>query len=91
MTLDDRVRIVPGVLVRTIEGETVLLNPGSGGHYGLDQVGSRLWELLAELGSLRAVFERMAEEYDVKAEDLRRDMLTLVQELADKGLIEIVG
>lgn len=90
MTLNDRVRIPEEVVFHKVEEEMVLLNLETGFYYGLDLVGSRMWKLLAEKGSLRAVFETMAEEYEVAPEELQRDILHLVQELQAKRLIEVV-
>jgi hypothetical protein len=51
-------------------------------------VGRRLWELLAETGSLQAVFDTMAVEYEVAPEVLHQDILRLAEELQMEGLIE---
>ena len=91
MTLNDRVKIPEEVLFQNVGDETVLLNLESESYYGLDPVGSRMWELLAQHGSLRAVFETVAEEYDVCAEELEHDLVRLLDELCAKGLVEVVG
>ncbi len=88
MTLNDRVAIPEDVVFQKVGEETVLLNLEGGVYYGLDPVGSRFWELLIEQGSLRAVFERMVEEYDATAQTLERDLLRLAETLAAKGLIK---
>ena len=44
----DRLRVHKSVLSRELGGETVLLNLESGVYYGLDAVGTRAWNLLAE-------------------------------------------
>ena len=89
--LNDRVKILEEVVYQKVEEEMVLLNLETGVYYGLDPIGTRMWELLAEMGSLRSAFESMAEEYRVAPESLEVDLLRLVQELAAKGLVEIVG
>jgi hypothetical protein len=53
-------------------------------------VGSRIWTLAGELGSLRMVCEIMEREYAVPREQLERDVLTLARELRDKGLLVVV-
>lgn len=90
VTLNDIVKIPEDVVFREVEGEMVLLNTGTGTYYGLDAVGSRMWDLLAEKKNIREVMEMMLQEYEVAAEDLQRDILHLVQELKTRGLVEVV-
>jgi protein arginine N-methyltransferase 1 len=82
-----RLRVHPSVLSRELAGETVLLNLDSGVYYGLDAVGTRAWNLLAEERSLADVCSIMEQEYDVAPERLRTDLATLVQELCEKQLL----
>jgi hypothetical protein len=58
-------------------------------YYGLDQVGSRIWELVREpirVSDLRDAIER---EYDVDPQQCETDVLAFLRELAFKGLIEV--
>lgn len=90
VTLNDSVKIAREVVFQKVGEEIVLLNLETGFYYGLNPVGSRVWELLAEEGSLRAVFEKLEKEYEVAPEDFQQDILRLVQELMAKGLVEVV-
>ena len=84
-----RVEISPSVIYRDVSGEIVLLNLQSGVYYGLDPVGSRMWQLLMEQRPLDDVCSVMLEEYDVAAEVLRADLSRLVDELSSKGLVTV--
>jgi coenzyme PQQ synthesis protein D (PqqD) len=84
-----RVEISPSVIYRDVSGEIVLLNLQSGVYYGLDPVGSRMWQLLMEQRPLDDVCSVMLEEYDVAAEVLRADLCRLVDELSSKGLVTL--
>jgi hypothetical protein len=90
LTLDNQVSIAEGVIYRTGVEETSIFDIDTGLCYGLDAIGSRAWKLLAERSCLQAVFQSMAEEYDVSHEDLRQDIFNLVNELHAKGLIRIM-
>lgn len=85
-----RVEISPSVIYRDVSGEVVLLNLQSGVYYGLDPVGSRMWQLLMEQRPLDDVCSVMLEEYDVTADVLRADLSRLVDELASKGLVTVL-
>ena len=83
------VEISPSVIYRDVSGEVVLLNLHSGVYYGLDPVGSRMWQLLMEQRPLDDVCSVMLEEYDVAADVLRADLSRLVDELSSKGLVTV--
>jgi hypothetical protein len=77
----------PSVICRELSGETVLLNLESGIYYGLDAVGTRVWQLLIEGRTLAGICETMVEEYDVAPDVLRADVVRLVGELRDRGIV----
>ncbi|MDX1502813.1 MAG: PqqD family peptide modification chaperone [Thermoanaerobaculia bacterium] len=87
--LDAAVEIPEDVHFRDLDGEAILLNATSGRYYGLDEVGTRIWLLLAEHGRLQTVLDALLARYDVAAADLERDLLELVRELAGERLLEI--
>jgi hypothetical protein len=84
-----RVTIPEKVIFKKVGEETVLLDFEAGVYYGLDPIGTRMWELLAEGQSLDEVVRCMTAEYEVDAETLTRDLGTLLGELASRGLVAI--
>jgi hypothetical protein len=87
MTLEDRVIASPRVLYKDVGGEAVLLDLDSEAYFGLNATGARFWQLLTTAPSIREAVACLQEEYDVPAEDLRRDIETLVDELVRQGLV----
>jgi hypothetical protein len=83
----ERFVVHPSVVFRELDGEAVLLHLDTGVYYGLDPVGTRVWALLVEHGSPHAVCERMLEEFEVSLEVIESDIVNLVDELRDKGLV----
>jgi len=88
LTLTDRVVVPDGVLAREIDGETVLLNLETGVYFGLDPVGTDMWRAIQTNGRLQDVFASIAQEYDVDAATLRADLLQLVNQMCEKGLLQ---
>jgi len=86
---DTGIRIKEDVIFRVIEGEAVLLNLASGQYYSLDNVGTRMWELLLKHGSVMPAVDELLAEYDVDEDQLRADLDRLLTQLADKGLLEM--
>ncbi len=87
VSLRDSFRVSAEVVYRALEGEAVLLDLAHGTYFGLDEVGTRVWQLVAERARLESVLEAMLEEYDVDAATLERDLLALVGELTASGLL----
>jgi hypothetical protein len=82
--------LVPNTVVhRSFPAETIVLDLKSGVYHGLNHVAGRMLELLAELGAVRAVADRIAEEYEQPPAQIQRDLCLLCQELLDRGLIEL--
>jgi hypothetical protein len=77
----------PSVICRELSGETVLLNLVSGVYYGLDSVGTRVWQLLVEGRTIAGVCETMLQEYDVAPDVLQDDVVRLVGELRERGIV----
>jgi len=83
----DQFVIHPSVICRELSGETVLLNLESGVYYGLDAVGTRVWQLLMQGCTIASVRDTMIEEYDVAPDVLNADVMRLVGELRDRDVI----
>ncbi len=79
----------PDVLHQELGGETVLLNLDNESYFGLDEIGTRVWQVLSETNSATAVVERLADEYEVSVEQLRSDVEKLIGELLDAGLVSV--
>lgn len=86
--LPGKVILSPEVLFRELDGEAVMLDLETERYYGLDEVGTRIWELFAEHGETEVVIAQMLAEYEVEEEQLRRDLAQLLSELAEAGLVQ---
>lgn len=86
-----RVEIPEGVLVRELQGESVLLNLESEAYFGLDEVGTRMWTALMAHGSVEGAYEALLAEFDVEPARLRADLEAFLGTLADAGLIRVAA
>ena len=80
-------RISDAAVVRDLDGESVILNIESGIYFGLDRIGTRVWQLIEEHGDLDAIVRVMEHEYDAVPQTLRADAEALVAALIEKRLI----
>jgi hypothetical protein len=84
------VRVPIHVVHRSFPAETVVLNLNTGVYHGLNTVAGRMLALLDELGRVRAVADRLAEEYGQPPARIQRDLCRVCQQLVDRSLIELV-
>lgn len=85
--LPPRLVVPPDVVFREVGGEAVILDLSTERYYGLDATGTRIWQLVAEDGSVAGVRRRMLEEFEVDAEELDRDLEELLGKLLAEGLL----
>lgn len=75
----------------TVSGEVVILHLDDGAYYGLNEVGTRLWELLQQPLTLDGAVEQLVSEFEVETDECTRDVRELLGEFERRGLIEVVG
>jgi hypothetical protein len=80
---------VPNQISSSLGEEAVILELKQGVYYGLNAVGARIWELLKEPRTAGEIRDVILDEYDAEPEAVTRDLLGLLTELADRGLIEV--
>ncbi|WP_089936115.1 PqqD family protein [Candidatus Entotheonella palauensis] len=84
-----RVRALPHVLVRELDGESILLDLDSECYFGLDTIGTYFWTTLCQSTSTEVAYHKILETYEVEAERLRHDLEYLIDTLAQHGLVKI--
>ena len=89
MNLDQKVIFAETVFAQEVDGEMVLLDMESENYFGLDEVGTSIWQAMQEKETLKEVFESLLEQYDVEAEVLEKDLSEFVEKLLESGLVEV--
>ena len=86
----DSIVVASGELVSAnLDGEVVILGFKSGSYYSLDQVGAFIWNLLQKPQKVSTIREAIVGEYEIDSQQCEQDLLSLLDNLADKALIEI--
>jgi len=83
----DRATIPQNVLIRVLDQESVLLNLNTEKYFGLDAVGTRMWQLVTSAPTIEAACVQLLKEYDVDSEILRSNLSELLDRLVENGLI----
>jgi hypothetical protein len=79
------------VVSRVIDGEAVLLDLASGRYLGLNDVATRVWELLDEGRTFGAIRDTLLAEFDVSADVLEGDLDRLFADMLARGIIRSPG
>jgi hypothetical protein len=72
-----------------LDGEAAILDLRQGVYYGLNPVGATVWALISKPCSVAEIKRAVLEQYDVTPEECERDLLELLSELAERGLIRV--
>ncbi len=89
ISFDSRLTISAGVVTRRLDDELIMLDLGSEIYFGLDEVGTRMWEVLSSTATLQSGFDQLLSEFDVDGESLRLDLEKLLTQLLEHGLVEL--
>jgi Flp pilus assembly CpaE family ATPase len=60
-------------------------------YYGMNPVGTSIWNLLKEPKTIAEIRDTIVSEYDVDEERCERDLFTLLEQMRSEGLIEAHG
>lgn len=86
-TLKEKFIASEDVLSQEIQDETVLLDLKSEDYFGMNRVGSRVWQLIGEGKTREDMLEALAAEFEVEKEGLARDLDLFISDLAQAGLV----
>src|ERR1700724_3616486 len=90
VSLSDRVVVPSPVLVRFLDKESVLLNIETERYFGLDETGTRMWQLVTAAPKIEVAYQQLLDEYDVEPDLLRGNLTDLLGRLVENGLLEVV-
>ncbi|PYU52461.1 MAG: PqqD family protein [Acidobacteria bacterium] len=77
------------VLVRILDRESVLLNLETEQYFGLDETGTRMWQLVTASPNIEAACQELIAEFDVEPELLRSHLMELLTRLVESGLLQV--
>ena len=88
VTFDSVLHRSDDVLFQEVAGESVLLDLASEQYFGLDPVGTRIWDLIDGKRQLGDIQRILCAEYDAEPQQIGNDLLALAKSLVDTGLAQ---
>ena len=87
ISFSNRARTAPEVMIQEVGGESVLLDLKTERYLGLNEVGTRMWQVLLDSDSIQTAYETLLAEYDVAPQQLEEDLRDLLSRLLENALI----
>jgi hypothetical protein len=76
-------------LTAAIDDEIVMLSPDRGAYFGLNPVGSSIWQLIGAPRTVSSLCRALMQEYDVDGRTCHIEVTSFLDQLERAGLIEI--
>lgn len=89
INLDMRVKANKDIDATDLDGEKVMMNLELGKYFALNQVGSRIWEMVESEITVKDIVETLLNEYDVDKETCEHSVSKYLEVLEKEELIEI--
>lgn len=89
LSIESIVTVNKNVVSCDLDGEAAMLNMDDGVYYGLNEVGATIWNLIQKPQRVNKILDKLLEEYEVEKDQCNDDLFVLLNELLNKGLIEI--
>jgi coenzyme PQQ synthesis protein D (PqqD) len=86
---DSLIKVAKEQVACDLAGEAVILSLKSGQYFGLNEVGTQIWNLIQEPKTVGAVLDAVLNEYDVSLDELERDLFALLEQMVVNDLIEV--
>ena len=87
--ISSEVTIRPAIVATEVDGAVTIFNPATDRYYTLERVGAAVWRMLEGDVPLTEIRERLLERYETTATTCEQDLLALLEQLREAGLVEV--
>ena len=75
------------IIARDLQGETVLLNKENGDYFTLNSIGSEVYNCICDGMEKEQIIELLFDRYDIEYDKLKKDILSLIDEMKEKNIL----
>jgi hypothetical protein len=80
-------KLRPDVAFQDLRGEAVIVDLASGNYFGLNEVGTRVWQLVDEGHEEPTIVDILTSEYEADRATIARDVARLLDDLRARHFI----
>ncbi len=91
ITTENIVQRNPDMVASKMDGETVMMSLENSEYYGLNEIGSRIWDLIPEKIQVGQLIDILTNEYDISYDACKKDVMDFLDHLHEKGLLIVNG
>ncbi len=89
LTFDSVVKRNAGLMSTQLGDDMIVLNPLRDNYIGLDEIGGRVWALLAAPIKVDQLCRQVARQYQGDRQQIPADLIAFLNELDGEGLLEV--
>lgn len=86
---DSIIKQTDDIVASEIDGETVMMSIENGQYYGLDLIGSHIWDLIKSPIKVSDLINTLLEKYDVDGDTCQRDVLAFLNDLNQDNILVV--
>lgn len=90
LTLSSKIQQDKGLVCSTINDEVVMLSIELGKYFGLDRVGSLIWESISAPTLVSDVVLQMSDMFDTGHQTCEKDVIEFLEDMIEKKIVRIV-
>ncbi len=87
ISTDTIIKRIDDIVASEIDGETVMMSIDQGKYYGLDLIGSQIWEFIKEPIKVSELIDALVEQFDVDWATCQKDVLHFLNKLKDEKIL----
>jgi hypothetical protein len=87
--LNSKIQRNPKMVTSNLDGEIVMMSVENGEYYGLDETGTRIWELLEKTITVDELINSLINEFEIDRETCKHDTMEFLEDMISKNLILI--
>ncbi len=80
----------PDLIGADMDGEMVMMSIDKGAYYGINNMGSWIWNLLENEMTVLAIIDSVCDAYEVEAKQAHKDIMEFLSNLLEHGLVIII-
>lgn len=88
MNRETTIKRNPDMLSVDMDGETVMMSIENGNYFGINAVGSFIWERLESDQTIKSICNAVSEHFNVaNMDNLENEIITYIEDLEDQNML----
>jgi len=87
LTMNSVIKRSPEIVHSDMDDETVMMSIEQGEYYGIDAIGSDIWNMLEEEKSIKDICSSLCQRYDVDESVCQQDVMRFLENMYERKII----